>query len=576
MTYPSGHVPALVYWSVLQAILAPSAQRFQHGLASPERAQATRLAAVLRTVSGSRQATRIQSFARLRTAREFQDAVPLATYDTLRSDIADLTRGVPQALTQEPVLRFEKSGGSSGASKYIPQTHQLLREFHRALAPWLCNVLRQRPATRRGPGYWSISPIGQKREITPGGIAVGTVDDTSYFPRVLQGLLAHVVAVPGTLGLLPDVESCRYVTLRCLLACSHLVMISVWHPSFLTLLMQELDTHAERLLDDLEHGGCHPPARPGDNASAEQQRQRAIAHVLRCVPLPAAPEQAHVLRAVLKADGFLPAHVLWPHLCLLSMWTDAQAQHFIPPVVHRFAGVEIQGKGLLATEGVVSVPLFEAPAPVLAIRSHFYEFIDIECPEARPRLAHELETGYTYEVVISTGGGLLRYRLGDLVRVEGTVHRTPCLTFLGRADAVSDLVGEKLSSRRVSTVLVTACNRIVMGKRLLFAMLAPAWTAPPAYHLYVESDASDATLHALARLVDELFCAGHPYHYARQLGQLGAVQAIRVEDAARRYEARCVALGQRAGDVKPVDLHCDTGWDQVFAGRLLAHEGASA
>jgi len=115
-----------------------------------------------------------------------------------------------------------------------------------------------------------------------------------------------------------------------------------------------------------------------------------------------------------------------------------------------------------------------------------------------------------------------------------------------------------------------------MGKRLLFAMLAPARTAPPAYHLYVESDASDATLRALACLVDELFCAGHPYHYARQLGQLGAVQAIRVEDAARRYEARCVALGQRAGDVKPVDLHCDTGWDQVFAGRLLAHEGASA
>src|SRR5262249_44043144 len=157
---------------------------------------------------------------------------------------------------------------------------------------------------------------------------------------------------------------------------------------FLTLLMQELEAHAERLLDDLEHGGCHPPARPGDNASITQQRQRTITKVLRRVPLPAAPERARLLRAVLKADGFLPAHVPWPHLCLLSMWTDAQAQRFIPPVVQRFAGVEIQGKGLLATEGVVSVPLFEAPAPVLAIRSHFYEFIDTECPAARPRLAH--------------------------------------------------------------------------------------------------------------------------------------------------------------------------------------------
>ena len=96
--------------------------------------------------------------------------------------------------------------------------------------------------------------------------------------------------------------------------------------------------------------------------------------------------------------------MLWPRLSLLSMWTDAQAAHSVGPACHRFQGVEVQGKGLLATEGVVSLPLFGAPAPVLAVRSHFFEFLDPEHPNARPRLAHELEVGRTYSVLLSTSG----------------------------------------------------------------------------------------------------------------------------------------------------------------------------
>ena len=53
-----------------------------------------------------------------------------------------------------------------------------------------------------------------------------------------------------------------------------------------------------------------------------------------------------------------------------------------------FPQVEIQPKGLLATEGCVSFPLTRRPAPVLAVRSHFFEFQEIDAPE-RLRLAHE-------------------------------------------------------------------------------------------------------------------------------------------------------------------------------------------
>jgi hypothetical protein len=541
------------------AAQAPSAFLFHRALSRPEHAQAECLFRVLLAVRDTVQTARLPGFSRVRTVREFQDAVPVSTPDSILPDIGALAAGGPRVLTREPVTRFEPSGGSSGASKLVPVTRGLLGEFHRALAPMLFDMLHARPAVREGPSYWSISPIGRKAGRTEGGIPVGSLEDSAYFPRFLQPVLARVFAVPGAVAHLPDVESCRYVTLWFLVACEELALLSVWNPSFLSLLMDALERHGERLADDLERGVCRPPVDP----FPEDVLSR-----MRFMPR---PERARVLREALRSG--LQARLLWPRLALLSMWTDAQAAHAVGPACRRFQGVEVQGKGLLATEGVISLPLFEAPAPVLAIRSHFFEFLDPERPEERPRLAHELEKGRTYSVLLSTSGGLLRYRIGDLVRVEGFHHATPCLRFLGRADAVCDLVGEKLAATRVSTVLEATLPGVFGGQRPPFAMMAPEWEAhgPPAYRLFLEIDAPDVHLEEAARAIEHALCEGYHYRYARELGQLGPVVALRVSEGARRYEARCIALGQRAGDIKPTDLHRQAGWSAWFSPRGTRH-----
>ncbi len=542
----------------LRAVLAPSALRFHRALRNPEAAQAVCLARVLRAIHGSQQAERIAGFRHLRSARDFQDAVPWVTPDALVPEMERIAAGAPRVLTHEPVLRFELSGGSSGASKRVPMTRGLLAEFQRALSPMLFELLHRRPSVRVGPSYWSISPLARKQERTAGGIPVGSAEDSAYFSRAFRPLLSRIFAVPGDVGALPDVESCRYVTLWHLVACEDLTLISVWNPSFLTLLMAALERHGERLVEDLRRGVCRPPA------SGVEQDEPALRHVLSRMRFRPRPERASRLDDFLRSGG--SARALWPRLSLLSMWTDAQAAHALPAACQRFPGVEVQGKGLLATEGVVTVPLFDAPAPVLAVRSHFYEFIDPEQPTARPRLAHELEQGRTYGVLMSTSGGLLRYRLGDLVRVEGFREATPCLRFVGRSDAVCDLVGEKLSATRVGAVLDAVLPELFEGARPSFAMLAPEWAPSPSYVLFLETHAPSARLTAAAEAVERALCEGHHYRYARELGQLGAVRAVRVVEGVRRYEARCVALGQRAGDIKPVDLHRLPGWADHFSG----------
>jgi hypothetical protein len=558
-------IPSAVLLGGLRAALGPSALRFHRALRQPEAAQAECLARVLRAAAGSQQAARLPGFDRVRTPRDFQDAVPGVTPDGVAADVERIAAGEARVLTREPVVRFEPSGGSSGASKLVPVTRGLLADFQRALSPMLFELLHRRPALRAGPSYWSISPMGRKQGRTAGGLPVGSVEDSAYFSRALRPLLSRVFAVPGAVGALPDVERCRYVTLWHLVAREDLALISVWNPSFLTLLMDALEVHGARLAEDLERGTCRPPEPPASSPTRDAEEEvRAVLSRMRFTPR---PERAAALRAALRHG--LQARALWPRLSLLSMWTDAQAAHAVPAACRRFTGVEVQGKGLLATEGVVTVPLFDAPAPVLAVRSHFFEFLDADRPDSRPRLAHELERGRAYTVLLSTSGGLLRYHLGDLVRVEGFLHATPCLRFLGRADAVCDLVGEKLSATRVGAVLDAALPALFGGARPAFAMLAPEWAQapePPAYRLFLETDAPDARLAEAAAAVEQALREGHHYRYARELGQLGPVRAVRVAQGARHYEARCIALGQRAGDIKPMDLHRQPGWSAHFSG----------
>ncbi|WP_235217007.1 GH3 auxin-responsive promoter family protein [Archangium violaceum] len=549
--------------SGLMAAQGPAAFLFHRALQRPEETQSENLARILRATRDTTQSKRVPGFSNIRTAREFQEAVPISTPDSVLPDIEALKSGTPYVLTREPVIRFEPSGGSSGASKYVPMTRGLLDEFHRALAPMLFDLLRSHPTVREGPSYWSISPIGRKQGRTAGGIPVGSVEDSAYFPRFLQPVLSRVFAVPGAVARLPDVESCRYVTLWFLVACEELALLSVWNPSFLTLLMDALERHGDRLAEDLERGVCRPPVDPHPDPLPEGEG--GVGTVLAGMRFSPRPERARVLREALRSG--LQGRMLWPRLALLSMWTDAQAAHSVAPARRRFHGVEVQGKGLLATEGVVTLPLFDAPAPVLAVRSHFFEFLDPEHPEARPRLAHELEAGRTYSVLLSTSGGLLRYRIGDLVRVEGFHHATPCLRFLGRADAVSDLVGEKLAATRVSTVLESLLPTVLGGPRPPFAMVAPEWEphAPPAYRLFLETDVPEERLHEAAQALERALCEGYHYRYARELGQLGPVSALRVSEGTRHYEARCITLGQRAGDIKPTDLHRQAGWTAWFS-----------
>ena len=73
-------------------------------------------------------------FQSIRTIAEYQKKVPIRDYDQHEPWIARAAAGLPNILTREAVRLFEPTSGSSAATKLIPYTPSLQREFQKGAA----------------------------------------------------------------------------------------------------------------------------------------------------------------------------------------------------------------------------------------------------------------------------------------------------------------------------------------------------------------------------------------------------------------------------------------------------------
>jgi hypothetical protein len=521
-------------WS---AASVPSWARYRRALRRPAAAQEHVLLSCLRRNAGT-VFGREHGFGSVRSVADYQARVPPVAYDDMAPLVHRVAGGEAHVLTRARVERLVPTSGSTAAAKLVPFTADLQGEFTTAIDAWLVDLFMARPALMGGPAYWSISPPGSTVH-PPGGsvVPIGFDSDSRYLGGARQALAQRILAVPDEVAQIRDIEAFRYVTALFLVRARDLRLISVWHPSFLEGLLDCIETHRDRLTHDVHRGSVTPPAAGAVPADVRER----VAVLLSPDPVRA----AELRKAGQAATG------IWPRLSLISCWADGPASAPAALLARRCEGIALQAKGLLATEAVVTIP-FDGRHP-LAIRSHFFEFVD---SKGGVTLAHELERATEYTLLLTTGGGLYRYRLRDRVVVDGFVHDTPSLKFVGRDDRVSDLFGEKLSDGFVAGVLET----LFAGAPPRFALLAPDGAdAGTAYTLFVASD--EPLGRDLAHRLERALRLNPQYACCVDLGQLRPARVARVGPGAMNAFIRaCVARGQRLGDVKPISLSAATGW----------------
>jgi len=463
------------------------AASFKAALDDPEPAQRALLERYLRRNENTTFG-RDHDFSRIRSYEDFRSEVPVRDYTGFEPAIAEIAAGAKGRLTEDPVLGFEETSGSSGNAKLIPFTPGLQREFERSLILWLHALKNRRPACLEGKAYWSLSPPARRRGHTSAGLPVGFESDVAYFPEETGAVLAETMAVTPDLARIENAELFWNETVRQLLACRALSLVSVWSPLFFLRLDEELRNHLK---------------------------------------------------------GPFTWNELWPGLSVLSCWTEAQSATWIPAVRERLGDVAIEGKGLLSTEGVVSIP-WEGE-PVAAVTTHVLECLD-DAGEARP--LWRLTKGQHYEVVLTTAGGLYRYRTGDVVEITGFMGRTPRLRFCGREGRSCDLAGEKLTE----SLAVEACRtaggevRFLAAGRGGYLAVGCGETGNPG-------------------AVEQCLRANPCYRQAVELGQIDPLRAIRLEPGQDAVLAEFFQRKQDCalGDVKIPGLVTAEEWGELQA-----------
>jgi hypothetical protein len=538
---------------------------FRKSLKNPLKTQQRILKTILRrnskTIFGIR-----YSFNQISAIKVYQEEVPVTEYEDYLSYIGLIKDGEIKVLTREPVTRFCLSSGTSSSSKLIPFNSRLKREFQNAIAVWLNNIIRNYPSILSGRSFWIISPIAEA-DYQESMVPIGFEDDSSYFGAVKKRLIRKVMAVPDEVSHLTDSENYYYALSWFLLKEKNLRLISVWNPLVLLNICRKIIRYNKELIADIEQGSMTFPEKIPEHLEMVFKKYAA--------PRPReAIRLNQIFKDVDENSSIIPFSCnVWPKLTLISCWTDSWASGFISEIEKYFPGIPVQGKGLLATEAVITIPVKFKNIPAAynlpAINSHFLEFRSLD--DQKISLIDQLAKGAKYEVIVTTGGGFYRYSLHDIVEVSGYYKNVPILKFLGKSDLVCDITGEKLNEIHVASVIERVEREF--GLKSSFRFVTPQITnGIPVYVLMIENIDHPILMdfqNKITGRLDELLFENYHYKNSRKLLQLGLPRIFEMNNGANELFIRIKSAHSLQGTVKIYSLDYSNDWTHLLPGYFI-------
>lgn len=499
--------------SLMQANRARKFRAFAAACENPERAQERVLAGLVERSGHTALARRIGATPdRIRSVADLRAKVSLRAYDDLLPEIEASLAGEPDQLVPGRPDFFAVTSGTTGRSKHIPIDAAYRRAFQTPMQHYLYGIVRDHPRAFAEKVLYLVGPPSIER--SAGGATVGTISGYNY--QNLSPILKRFAAVPWQVFAIRDPNAQSYAIAR--FAARHSVSFAVAITTApLAAVGEAMRDHAETLLRDIHDGTLSMPV--GELTRSERTSLEYA--------LVRDPERSRSLAKRADAHGALVPAVAWPDLALLSCWAHAGAashRHLLPGL---YGERPIRSAVYSATEGWINVPLRDDDASgVLAIESGLYEFEELDREGAATgttRLPHEVRAGEEYGIVLSSGCGLFRYRLGDRVRITGFFHRTPELTFVQKVGSILSLAHDLTSEIHVRSALDSIRAEAPISRWAF----GPSVGFPPRYRLVVAE--GDAPPELLGPLFDRaLGRANLGYEADREANILGPVEVVSI------------------------------------------------
>lgn len=503
--------------------------------ASPEAAQTRLLRRILAQNAGTEFGRR-HGFSDIATVDEFRRAVPIHTYEDLRPLIERQELTGDRCLTADQPVYYHRTSGTLGEPKNIPVTADGMKRMkgdHRLAAYcWTKGT-----AAIAGK---SVSIVGAAVEgHMAGGTPYGSASGLIY--RSQPSIVRSRYVLPYELMTMSDYDA-RYLAIAAYgLAEAKVTAVASANPSTFLKLLSVVNQNLEAVLDSIATG-------------------RLPAEAERLIPagdrLPPSPARASNLEEMASKAPLGYADV-WPDLRAVFTWTGGSCgialgalKPLLPPAAEiielGYTSSEFRGTINLDSRQDLCLP---------TLGSTMFEFAprrEWESGSKETLGLHELEGGEEYYVIVTTGEGLYRYDINDILRVDGRVRNTPTLQFVQKGKGVTNITGEKVTESQVLNVVLQVLSKHGPHPRF-FVMIAA--DDPPAYTLYVEWDAPDDLAGIAAEVDRTLSEVNIEYKAKRASGRLLPLTLGPLRrGAGGQYRQHCVSAGQRDAQFKYLHL----------------------
>lgn len=385
-------------------------------------------------------------FDSIRTVSDFQAKVPVATYEDLRPYLDKiLVEKKQDVLWDSPVKWFAMSSGTTeDKSKYIPVTQESLKNCHYRCGYHMLGMYAlHHPDTAFSLGKTLV--LGGSQQVNAIGKGVYTGDISAILMKNLP-YLAKKVRTPESIALLPD-----------------------WEEK-----LQKLTDYAV-------------------NADI-----RAFVGV---------PSWILVLLKKIVEDTGKALPELWPNLEVFFhggvsfIPFQEQYEKLIPTSKMRY------WETYNASEGFFGVQFTPKSKDMLLLLDNeiYYEFLPAgEWDKENPKTLtlSEVEVGKQYALIITTSGGLWRYKIGDTIEFTST---NPYLfKITGRTKQFINAFGEELVVDNADRALDMACRET--GAKITEYTAAPVYFGDDnngAHEWLIEFETKPSDMNKFVKLLDE-------------------------------------------------------------------------
>ena len=464
-------------------------RRIAQASTDPKGVQLQTLQRILST-NASCEFGRRHGFVGLSDPARYADAVPVRDYEAFRPYVDRMLAGEERVLTRESPLFFGTTSGTTGQAKRVPVTRSWCDGLSMAMRLWLARAGRAHPAIFDGK---ALSFVGSAEEYrSESGIPCGSISALTY--QRVPALVKRNYVMPGEVGEIEDYDTRYRVAARLMLE-ADVSLVGIPNPTTLLRLAEVGAQNAEAIVAAIHDGSL---GRLSPRGTEDRSRLALMER-----PLQRNPRRARQLERSIEQHGsLLPKHV-WPNLTMIGCWLGGSAGVFARKLGAYYGDAALRDLGLRATEATIAVPLSDATAVgALTLHDNFFEFVaEEESGGDHPRtlLAHELEVGQRYYILLTTRAGLYRYDISDVLEVTEMQGEMPLVKFVHKGADMTNLTGEKLHGDQVAQAACDAMERV--GMPVDRVQLIPD-TERCGYDVLVEAGADKATLERFCIEID--------------------------------------------------------------------------